>query len=162
MTLLPLKNETLVLPIAAEDVEKKLWNTVFPVKAGEPMPDKMDELFLFNGWVKSRKFKISRRLKSPENFLPLMKGTIEETSLGSLLFIRYSLFFSSNVFLIFWSVITLFLTFFFIYFYGILLYAIIAFVLGVGNYVVALANFNIQVKKSRELLENVLVSTAAN
>ena len=157
MTLLPLKRETLVLPYSAEEVEKKLWLAVFPVKEDEPMPDKIDQLFLFNGWVKNRKFKISRRINSPENFLPLMKGTIEQTSLGSLLFVQFSLFFSSIFFLVFWSVVTLFLTFFFIYFYDIALYGAIAFLLGVGNYVVTMANFNIQVKKSRELLNKVLV-----
>lgn len=158
MTLFPLKSETLVLPYSAEEVEKKLWHAVFPVKAGETMPDKIDELFLFNGWVKNRKFKISRRINSPENFLPLMKGNIEETSLGSLLFVRFSLFFSSIFFLVFWSVVTLFLTFFFIYFYDVALYGAIAFFLGIGNYAVTVANFNIQVKKSREVLNKVLIS----
>ena len=158
MTLLPLKTETFVLPISAEEVEKKLWDAVFPVKAGENMPDKADAFFLFNGWVKGRSFRISRRINTPENFLPLMKGNIEETSLGSLLFIHYSLFFSSIFFLIFWSVITIFLTFFFIYFYNIVLYGAIAFGLGMGNYIIAIANFNIQVRKSRELLNKVLTS----
>lgn len=159
MILLPVKRETIVLPFPADEVEKKLWLSIFPVKAGESMPDKRDELFLFNGWIKNRKFKISRRLRSPENFLPLMKGNIEETSLGSLLFIRYSLFFSSIFFLIFWSIVTLFLTFFFVYFYGIILYAAISFSLGIGNYVVAVANFNMQVKKSKILLEEILVKS---
>jgi hypothetical protein len=159
MILLPIKRETIVLPFSAEEVEKKLWLSIFPVKPGESMPDKSDELFLFNGWVKNRKFRISRRVRTPENFLPLMKGNIEETSLGSLLFIQYSLFFSSIFFLIFWSVVTFLLTFFFVYFYGIILYGVISFCLGIGNYVVAVANFNIQVKKSKMLLEEILVKS---
>lgn len=156
MILLPLKRETIVLPFSAEEVEKKLWFHIFPIKPGETMPDKRDELFLLNGWIKDRKFKVSRKLRSPENFLPMMQGSIEETSRGSLLFIQYNLFFSSIFFLIFWSVITLFMTFFFIYFYGILLYGVISLLLGVGNYVVAVANFNIQARKSRAVLEEIL------
>lgn len=156
MILLPLKRETIVLPFSADEVERMLWLNVFPIKPGEDMPDKSDEVFVLNGWVKRRKFKISRRLKSPENFLPLITGSIEETSRGSLLFVHYSLFFSSVFFLFFWSAVTLFLSFFFFYFYGILLYAIISLLLGIVNYAVAVANFSIQVKKSKILLMKIL------
>lgn len=156
MILLPLKRETIVLPFSAEEVEKKLWFHVFPIKPGESMPDKREELFLLNGWIKGRKFKVSRKVRTPENFLPIMQGSIEETSRGSLLFLQYSLFFSSVFFIFFWSAITLFLTFFFVYFYGNILYAVISLLLGVGNYVVAVANFNIQVKKSKILIMEIL------
>lgn len=155
MTVLPFKRETIVLPFPAEEAAQKLWLYILPVYAEALMPDKEDDAFLFNGWIKDRKFSISRKVKSPQNFLPLIKGEIEETSLGSLVFVRYSLFFSSNFFLVFWSAITLFLTFFFIYFYNILLYALIAFVIGIINYVIALANFNIQVKRSRAILDEI-------
>lgn len=153
---LPLKRETIVLPFSGKEVEEKLWLYVLPVK-GEMIPDVKDDFFLFNGWVKRGRFKISRKIKTPQNFLPLIYGEIEETSRGCLLFIRYSLFFSSNFFLIFWSIVTLFLTFFFIFFYDILLYALVAFFIGVGNYLIALANFNIQVKKSRAILYDILL-----
>lgn len=156
MKIFPLVRETIVSRNTAEDVEKKLWLSTYPVKEGAYMPDKGDNEFLFNGWINNRRFKISRRLKSPENFLPLIKGTVEETSMGSLIFLRYSLFFSSNFFLVFWSVVTLFLSFFFLIFYDKALYALIAIVLGLGNYVIAMANFSMQVKKSSQLLRKTL------
>lgn len=156
MIVLPFKRETIVLPFSAEEVEQKLWLHIFPIRSEAIMPMKEDSDFLFNGWIEKRKFSISRKIKNPENFLTLIKGEIEETSLGSLVFVQYSLFFSSNLFLIFWSIVTLFLTFFFIAFYNILLYALIAFFIGVINYMIALANFNIQVKKSRALLLEIL------
>lgn len=153
---LPLKNEIIVLSLDAEEVEEVLWLHTYPVEAGAIMPDKPEIDFLFNGWVKHQKFKLSRKVRSPENFLPIMKGRIEETSLGSLVFVQYSLFFSSNFFLIFWSVVTLLLAVFFVAFYNMVLYSIIAFGVGVSNYVIAVANFNIQVKKSSQLLHAIL------
>lgn len=153
---LPLKKEILVLSLSAEDVEQLLWFNTLPITEGMLMPAREEEDFLFNGWVKDRKFKLSRKVKSPENFLPIIKGNIEETSLGSLVFVQYSLFFGSNFFLIFWSVVTLFLTVFFIAFYNMMLYGLIAFGVGVSNYAIAVANFNIQVRKSSKLLHNVL------
>lgn len=153
---LPLKNEIIVLSLSAEEVEQLLWLHTYPVEEGALMPDKPEIEFLFNGWVKHQKFKLSRKIRSPENFLPIMKGRIEETSLGSLVFVQYSLFFSSIFFLVFWSVVTLFLSIFFIVFYNMVLYGIITFGVGVTNYVVAVANFNIQVKKSSRLLHDML------
>lgn len=155
---LPLKDETIVLTLTAEEIEEVLWFHTYPVKEGALMPEKPEIEFLFNGWVRNNKFKLSRKVRSPENFLPIIHGRIEETSLGSLVFVQYSLFFSSNFFLVFWSVVTLFLTLFFIVFHNMILYGIIAFGVGVSNYVVALANFSIQVKKSSKVLHEVLNS----
>lgn len=153
---LPLKDETIVLTLTAEEVEEVLWFHTYPVKEGALMPEKPEIEFLFNGWVRNNKFKLSRKVRSPENFLPIIHGRIEETSLGSLVFVQYSLFFSSNFFLVFWSVVTLLLTIFFIVFHDMVLYGAIAFGVGVSNYIIALANFNIQVKKSSQLLLKVL------
>lgn len=153
---LPLKDETIVLALTAEEVEEVLWFHTYPVEEGALMPEKPEIDFLFNGWVRHKKFKLSKKIRSPENFLPIIKGRIEETSLGSLVFVQYSLFFSSNFFLIFWTFVTLFLSIFFIAFYDMMLYSAIAFGLGVSNYVIALANFNIQVKKSSKVLHKVL------
>src|SRR5690606_2187888 len=153
---LPLKNETIVLSLAPEEIEEVLWLHTYPVEEGALMPDKPEIDFLCNGWVRDNKFKLSRKIRTPENFLPIIHGSIEKTSMGSLVFVQYSLFFSSNFFLVFWSLVTLLLTIFFIVFHDMVLYGAIAFGVGVSNYIIALANFNIQVKKSSQLLLKVL------
>lgn len=156
MILFPLIRETIVSKNSAQEINVKLWQNTYPVNIEDSMPDREEYVFPFNGWIKRNEFKIFRRLKSPENFLPLIKGSIEETSKGCLIFLRYSLFFSSNFFLVFWSVVTLFMSIFFIVAYDKVIYAVISLVLGVGNYAIAMANFNIQVKKSSEVLRNLL------
>lgn len=149
MNLLPFHSETIVLPYDAREVADKLWKITYPISEGEEIPDRQRKTFKFNGWVKNEKFRISRQIKAPENFLPIICGTIEATSSGSILLVRYKMFFSSKVFLIFWSITTLLITLFFLISYKIYIYAFLSFSIGIVNYAIAIVNFNIQVKKSK-------------
>lgn len=148
MYLLPIKRETLVLPYEQEEVFRKLWKVSRPVRAKDPLPDVPEASFLFNGWVKKNQFKISRKIARPDNFLPVIAGTIEGTSKGSIVFLRYRMFFATIVFLIFWSFVTTLIALYFYFFEKIYLYATISFLLGILNYVIAVLNFKKQVKIS--------------
>lgn len=120
------------------------------------MPDIEEEALLFNGWVKKETFKLSRKVSRANNFLPLISGRIERSSMGSIVFIRYRLFVWTLSFLIFWSVITsLFALYFFVY-ERIYLNAIFSLLLGMANYVIALLNFHKQVRLSSRILHEVL------
>lgn len=161
MQLLPYRQETFVLPYAADEAIRRLHPRTRPVEEGIQFSKLEERSFLFNGLVLENRFRISRRVQKPENFLPLLVGSFESTSVGSLLFVRYRLFFSTAMYLVFWTVICLLLSLFFLIFHQAWLYAAIAFGTGCVQYVVAIKNFSFQVKRSRQELEKVLFSREA-
>lgn len=156
MKILPRTRETLVLPFGGEEVEKRLWQTTYPVREGEEIPDQQEAYFLFNGWVKNRKFRISRKLKYPEAFLPILKGLIEESSTGSIVLIKYRLFFGTAIFVVFWTIVTLLIGLYFLLVEQIYLYALISVAVGLGNYLITTVSFYTQVKKTSELINKLL------
>ncbi|MDF9800419.1 hypothetical protein OKW21_005682 [Catalinimonas alkaloidigena] len=156
LALLPLSRETIVSSYEAQQLSERLWNVTEPTRSGEWMPDVRDEALYFNGWVKKEHFKLSRKVSRANNFLPMISGKIESSSMGSIVFIRYRLFMWTLSFLIFWSVLTgVFALYFFIY-ERIYINAIFSLLLGVANYVIAILNFHKQVKLSSRILHEVL------
>ena len=91
--LLPSISETMVLTLAAEEVAQRLKNGV------------SDQIF--QGAVADTKFRINVRVIRPTQFQPVIKGRVEATSRGSILFLQYSLLPSTQVYLIFWSAVML-------------------------------------------------------
>ncbi len=153
MYLLPRNRETIVLPFSAREVYERIWKSVKPIEEGFLTFDDPDTQFLFNGWVKQDKFSISLKIARPQNFLPVITGTIEETSTGSIIFVKYRMFPVSKAFLLFWSVITLLIALFFGY-VDRYVFAAVSVCLGVSNYAVAAANFSIQVRRSSRVLRS--------
>lgn len=156
MRLLPLHQETFVLPFNGQETIWRLKQVIRPLDKDVAYPEEAEAKFLFNGWIEENRFRISRKIRYPENFLPLMIGRIETTSVGSILFIRYRLFSSAAMFLVFWTVISLLLGLFFLLFHQEYLYAAVAFGLGMGNYFIATKNFHIQIRSSRKALNEAL------
>lgn len=112
--------------------------------------------WLFNGVVSNRSFSVSRKLSAYQNFLPMMNGHLEDTSLGSILFVRYRMFGSSLMFLIFSSCLIMAVGLFFLIMDSNLPYFLFSLALLAINYVVAIASFNRQVSISQRLLEGAL------
>lgn len=158
MRLLPYQQETFVLPYAAEEVLNRLRALTRPVDGEFEYSYAEENRFLFNGIVSRQGFRISRKISKPENFLPLLSGRLEATSVGCLLFVSYRLFFATTLFLVFWSVVCLLLCLFFLIYHEAWLYAAIAFGVGCVQYVIAVKNFGLQVQRSRQALEKVLFS----
>jgi hypothetical protein len=156
MRLLPFYQETLVLPFHQQETARRLRLATRPLEKGIEYTETVEENFLFNGWVGNDRFRISRKVRHPENFLPLIIGQIEGTSNGSILFVRYRLFFSAAMFLIFWSVITLLLCLFFLLIHQQYIYGLMAGGLGILNYVIATKNFHLQIRSSRKALDKAL------
>lgn len=156
MRLLPLYQETIVLPMDEQETAWRLEQVIRPLVKYVEYSEEAEESFLFNGWIKGNRFRISRRIRHPENFLPIMVGRIEGTSVGSILFIQYRLFFSAAMFLIFWTIICLLMSLFLLIFPQEYIYAAVAFGLGVSNYVIATKNFYIQIRNSQKTLNEAL------
>lgn len=148
MLLIPAKDELLVFSLTKEQVQDRLI---------EELAQSASEKG-FIGWLEGENFQISRKLSRPDNFSPLLKGIIDSTSKGSIIFMNYRLMFSTRMFLIFWSVILLLLSLFFILKYNAYLYGAIAFGVGVFNYVIVYFNFKKQIRISREQFINMMNS----
>jgi hypothetical protein len=155
-SLFPFSQETIVSSYDAEEVYRRLWSVTEPTGDDEWEPDVDKEALRFNGRVENDKFRLSLKVKRANNFLPLMRGRIEATSLGSIVFIHYRLFLWTLSFLIFWSVLTSLFALYFLVYEKIYINAAFSLLLGLANYVIALLNFRKQVRVSSKALREVL------
>ncbi len=112
---------------------------------------------LFIGGVSENGFQVTRRLDRPENFMPQIKGTIRPIAEGCLLSIRYTLQFSSRMFVVFWTVTTLFFALFLWFIQTDMKLGLIALGALVFNIAITHINFYRQYKKSRIVLIDVLL-----
>lgn len=153
MNLSPVRKETIVSPHHQSEVINQLTLLTTP-----PVLSKKDETpsALFVGKILKDTFKISLRINSPDNFLPIIYGKVEQTSIGSIVFLKFKLFFSSLMFLIFWSSVCLLAGASLVFIAGETLYGCLAFLIGLINYAVTLTNFNRKVRHSYQVLMEAL------
>ncbi len=157
MNLWPIYTETIVLSYDRQTLLLKLDEAISHFSEGPRMDNPKEDLDkLFNGALNETGFKISKRIKHAENFLPLISGEIESASSGSILFLTYRCFFSTLMFLGFWSVISLIAGFIFIFpgenfSTGL---SLVAF--GIGQYILSMFFFYRQVNESRKVLFDIL------
>ncbi|WP_057940477.1 hypothetical protein [Algoriphagus resistens] len=155
MNLLPYDSETLVSALSKEEVISHLNRVTREVNYLDPRTQANEDI-LFNGLVGKKTFRISKVVNRADTFLPLILGKIESTPRGSILFINYRLFPGALFFIAFWSIILLAFTAvysFLIPNYG---YAILCFIIGLVNYIVAMYFFNRQVKASRKVFHQLI------
>ena len=151
-SLLPSHDETLVLPLSAEQVFTK-----FSLVTRNDLAAIQDRSILFSGWVKEDRFRISLKVNRPNNFLTLIKGRIESTSSGSLVFLDYQLFPTTKVFVTFWFLFALLFTAIVSFQFASTLYLLRGLAIAAGIYWITWANFRIQLKIAREILLRVLL-----
>lgn len=106
----------------------------------------------FNGRVSGKTFRLSRKVNYPNNYIPLVHGTLESSSRGCIIMVKYTLFFSTRMFLIFWSSLCLLIGLVLLAFTPEYSYGLIALGGAMANYGVTMANFNKQFKLTRNLL----------
>lgn len=110
----------------------------------------------FNGTLEEDGFNVSLFVDKGDSFLPLINGKFETTPKGCILFLKYRLFPSSVFFLAFWTILTLLLTLFFGLVAKNLWYALISFLLGLGNYLFSWAYFKRKIKISQAFFHELL------
>lgn len=153
MRWLPVQSKIIVSPLQAYEVIQLLQKATSP-----PSLDKKDHSnqTIFVGIIDQNTFRISMKLKVPENFSPIIYGKVDNTSIGSIISIEFSLFFSSQMFLIFWSTICAAASLLFIFLFNESVYALISLSVGLINYTVAILNFNKKIDECHQSLLNVL------
>lgn len=154
----PYTTKTLILPHSADETQYLLSSvTKSPeVYRLDGKDDKIPNLYKFNGKVGEHTFSISKKVKYPQNFIPLIKGEIEGTKSGSIVTFSFTLFFASWFLLLLGSILSFFVAFIFLFVRYEAVIGYSALVLFFINYMVSIANFNIHVKDSWKLLQEVL------
>lgn len=157
MSFFPNHSEVLVSTLQKEEILYRL-NRVTKKANFLDYTAEADAVQLFNGSLEKNSFSISLVINRADSFLPLIKGEIESTPSGSILFLEYSLFPGSVFFLGFWTLLTVLLAFIFIFLVGNPYLAILSITLGIGNYWFAWSHFKRKIKISQgiflELLNN--------
>lgn len=148
--ILPVRRETLIIPEQREAVLKRLRANTGAARRSDP------DNKTFMGRVKENQIQISLQVNRPENFIPQISGVFEETSTGCILFLKYTLLFSSRMFVIFWSLTSLFFAIGLWYFNSNFWLAMGATVALAMNIIVTHANFQRQYKRSRQKLHEIL------
>jgi hypothetical protein len=148
--LYPLKTETLVLPFDQSEVAQRIervLNQPFVLEGFHKV---------VQGSVDNDAFKLSIRTRRHEFFMPLVQGTMEPTSKGSLVFVTYSLFPGTKALLTFG---TLFLPLLALPWYleskNPWVFAALS-GLAVLIHVIARANFALHQKTARKIINNLL------
>jgi hypothetical protein len=108
------------------------------------------------GWTRDNRFQLTIRLRRQQMFMPVIDGSVEATSKGSLIFLAYSLFPATRLLLTFWTLILPLVGIFTSHQYKN--YWILAGCLGFATviHLIAWANFRLHIKRTREMLHELL------
>lgn len=152
ISLLPSYEETLVLPRNVHDPYQRLAAST----SNKPFLQPDEEILLFAGWVKPDRFRISLRTRRPNYFLPLVIGRLEESSTGCILLLRYVLFPTTRVLIQLWTLLVILIS----AMAGNAYHKPLLGLMGIGMlvlvYLVAWANFRIQLRFTRDTIQRVV------
>lgn len=149
--LLPSHDETLVLPLSAQEV----FNRLSKVTRND-LGAAREKTILFSGWIKEDRFRTSLKISRPNTYVALIKGRIEPTSSGCLIFLDYQLFPTTKLFVTFWLLFTCLIAVVIGFQYASGWYWLGGLVIDVCIYVITWSNFNIQLKIARDILLKIL------
>lgn len=157
LSLFPYKEETRLATIPEKQFYSNLEKYIKPVDQKKQVLDKND--YLFNGTWDKDSFSMSLILSISNNFVPIITGRIVTSEEGILIKLKYELFPATRKLLLFWTIISLLITVFFIGIYQAWLYGSISFGFCIVNYVLSRENFKIQVRKSKRMVEKLFSYT---
>lgn len=157
MAFFPYHKSVLVLPLENKTAEDLLKLMTTKTEAYHELIQTRRKVTVekFQGKVQEGKFTISKKVYYPQNYLPLITGEIEPTKGGCLVITHYSLFPGTKFLFYLWSFVMLTIALVFLLYRPNFLYASLAIFFFALNYVVAVANFNMHVKDSKKLLQEV-------
>lgn len=155
MSFFPNHSEVLVSTLKKEEILKRL-DSVTKNANFLDFNTNANNVQLFNGNLGKNKFRISLVIDRADSFLPLIKGEIESTPSGSILFLEYSLFPGSVFFLGLWTMLSGILALIFTFLVGNSYLTMITIALGIGNYWFAWVHFKRKIKISQGIFLGLL------
>lgn len=156
ISLLPTHRETFVSPLTPEEILEQ-----FRLVSTERLLDQnlvTGENILFTGWVKRSHFRLSLKIRRPNSYMPLIKGRVEGTSGGCIVFVDYQLFPSTRMFITFWCLLIFMMAIITAFQFHHTTYGLGALIVIVFILWVAWSNFNIQLRATRKAMARVLQS----
>jgi hypothetical protein len=151
ITLLPQATETFVVAHRADVVVHRLSEITSPKLTDSNRPPR-----ILAGWVKDDKFQLIIRNRRLNSFMPVAEGTIEGTSSGCIVFLRYRLMPMTRLYLVLWSLIALVSGISLGLFYQNIFLGIAALGIIILIHGIAWANFNVHHKPLHDIIFNVL------
>ncbi|WP_026235620.1 hypothetical protein [Echinicola pacifica] len=153
---LPYHSEVLVSSMSCGEVITRLGAFTREIDyLSQPLRAQSED-HVFNGKVSKDDFRLSLVIHKADSFLPLIKGRIESSRAGCIIFLDYSLFPGSAFFLAFWSVVTLIMALFFFFAAGEPTFAGISLAVGIGNVAFAWSHFQRKVRQSQRIFHKML------
>lgn len=153
LNIIPYYKQTFVSSLSQDEILEKIREAT---KEGINYRESAVNKYEFNGSVSENSFRLSRIVHQPNTFLPLLKGKIESTKSGSILFVTCEMFYTTKVLLVLWTVLPLLIFILNLLVTAGYFYALLALFFGVFNYIVTVANFHRQRKISMETLSRAL------
>ena len=151
MSWLPYSQHTLVSEYTKNEVLIKLQEKTQEIRAEERV-DKP----LFNGNIDEDGFRISCVIHTPQNSLPLLVGSVESTSRGSIIFLKLKLFPAAILYLKAFSLLSLLISLVFLLLSKWYMGGLIALLIGLLNYLILMLSFSRKCKEAITTLENML------
>jgi hypothetical protein len=147
--LFPNQRETIVVPHLKEELSLRIDEEI----RAALRPGVQKNL---TGWISGSAFQLTVRLRRQQLFMPVINGTIESTSKGSIVFLHYTLFPATRFLLLFWTIVLPTVGFFISRQYNN--YALLAGATGILLlfHGIAWANFRLHLKNTRELMNQIL------
>ena len=149
ISIFPNDTETFVLPAGRDEILQQISNELnkpFRGFTGQNL----------TGWIEDSKFRLTIQLRRQHAFMPVVAGTVEKTSKGSIVFMRYSLFPGTRLLLLFWTIVVpltaAFLSRRYENFW--ILGGAVLFIVFI--YAIAWANFRLHMKTTRAVLHRIL------
>ena len=152
----PEETETRLVKLNKGQLNDRFKTCIKPIK--DRSKNSASDQYLFNGVWNDEGFSISLILKIANNFIPIIQGKHLESTEGTLIHLSYEMFPATKRLLLFWTILTLLITAFFVGLHQAWLYGAISFGFCLVNYILSRANFRNQVRKSRRMVENMLSS----
>lgn len=147
----PADEEVRLIPTGKEQLLQALDRHVEPID--RKRQKESDKSYLFTGAWNEQGFSISLKLKISNNFIPIISGEILDSEEGILIKSRFNLFPATKKLLLFWTVLTILITLFFVGIYQAWLYGAISLGFCLVNFILTRENFKIQVRKSKRMLD---------
>lgn len=146
----PVIRHTLVSGLSCSEVLSQVANYT------QELDDEyINESARFNGRFFRSSFRISPKIRTPQNAVPLLIGKVEATSLGSIIFLVIRLFPAGVLYLKMSSLLCMLVGFVFLILSDNLIGATGAFALGLLNYLILYVNFRLRAHRAIQDLEEI-------
>ncbi len=152
-----LNQRTYILPFDKSRLLAHLKNLTKPY--GEKPQRKKDyERYRFTGQLHKNTFRLSRIVIEPNNFLSIAEGTIEATSKGCFIQIKYKTFKFTRILIWFWTILGICMTLFFSFYKVNALYAILIGIFTAAHTAVCILSIQRQKKILEDIFDDVFNS----